>query len=116
MFKKIFTFVGYTLLTLLVLDLTLAGFLFYMTPSQCQESASAYQWISSVLPPEQVASLRRLPTEDEPDPACSLSFSFTQDGKEVGVLALPDLIHGTKFYSSDDDKTAAAIRARRHAR
>ncbi|MFZ6656875.1 hypothetical protein [Undibacterium sp. TJN19] len=116
MLKKIFKFFGYALLALLVLDLALAGFLFYKTPSQCQESDSAYQWMLSVLPPEQIASLRRLPMEEDPNPACSLWFSFSQDGKEVIVSALPDLIHGTKFNSSDENKTAAAIRARKHAR
>jgi hypothetical protein len=112
---KILQIIGWLIVGAMVLVCLFVAILMHQL-SKCGESDDAYAEIAEVLTPAQATTLKRIATEGDSDVECSLWFSYTKNGKAVEVSALADVIHGTKYGSSDDGETANAIYQRRHMR
>jgi hypothetical protein len=86
--------------------------LFALLSGECSDTAWARKHILSKLTAEQAATLRPILTMSDQTIACTRFFIYIKNGKEVEVSFLPDEIHGMKFWSTDDNESAARLRER----
>jgi hypothetical protein len=84
---------------------------FMCESGECADTAYARNRILSILTPEQAKTLRPTVTLSDKNLACTWTFVFVKNGKEVEVSFMPDEVHGMKFYSSDGGETAAWARS-----
>lgn len=64
---------------------------------QCLFSYDARLGLAKRLNPEEARTIRCLPTEGDESCFCPHWFQFQRDGRVIGVGAMEDIIHGTKY-------------------